>query len=91
MCISATTRFITSTGQGEPAMMPVRREERSYVAKSGRFSSAMNMVGTPYSEVQRSCSTARRVASGSKEGAGMTMQAPCEVAARLPITMPKQW
>ena len=55
MCISATTRFITSTGQGEPAMMPVRREDRSYVAKSGRFSSAMNMVGTPYSEVQRSC------------------------------------
>ena len=47
MCISATTRFITSTGQGEPAMMPVRSEDRSYVAKSGRFSSAMNMVGTP--------------------------------------------
>lgn len=47
MCISATTRFITSSGQGEPAMMPVRREERSKVAKSGWSSSAMNMVGTP--------------------------------------------
>ncbi|CAM5265175.1 hypothetical protein SVIOM74S_01815 [Streptomyces violarus] len=47
MFISLTTRFIASTGQGEPAMMPVRREERSYDAKPGRFSSAMNMVGTP--------------------------------------------
>ena len=25
MCIRSTTRRITSTGQGEPAMMPVRR------------------------------------------------------------------
>ena len=91
MCISATTRFITSTGQGEPAMMPVRSVERSYVAKSGRFSSAMNMVGTPYSEVHRSCCTAVRLARASKDGAGMTMQAPCEVMARLAITMPKQW
>ena len=32
---------------GEPAMMPVRSEDRSYSAKSGRASSAMNMVGTP--------------------------------------------
>ncbi len=91
MCISATTRFITSAGQGEPAMIPVRSEERSYAAKSGRFSSAMNMVGTPYSEVQRSCWTAASTAAGSKDGPGITMQAPCEVAARLPITMPKQW
>ena len=36
-------------------MIPVRSDDRSYVAKSGRPSSAMNIVGTPYSEVQRSC------------------------------------
>ena len=47
MCIRACTCFMTSTGQGEPAMMPVRSVERSYFAKSGWFSSAMNMVGTP--------------------------------------------
>ena len=29
MCISLTTRFITSTGHGEPAMMPVRSVEVS--------------------------------------------------------------
>ena len=29
MCISDTTRFMTSTGQGAPAMMPVRRMARS--------------------------------------------------------------
>ena len=51
----------------------------------------MNIVGTPYSEVQRSACTAARVATGSKVGEGMTMHAPWLVAARLPITMPKQW
>jgi hypothetical protein len=29
MCISLTTRFITSTGQGDPAMIPVRSADRS--------------------------------------------------------------
>ncbi len=91
MPISPTTRFITSTGHGEPAMIPVRSDDRSYDAKSGRPSSAMNIVGTPYSDVQRSSCTACSVAAGSNAGAGMTMQAPCEVQARLPITMPKQW
>jgi hypothetical protein len=41
--------------------------------------------------VHRSSATARSVAAGSKAGAGMTMQAPWLVAARLPMTMPKQW
>ena len=47
MCISATTRRMTSIGQGEPAMMPVRKEDRSNDLNSGWPSSAMNMVGTP--------------------------------------------
>ena len=51
----------------------------------------MNIVGTPYSDVHRSCCTARSVAAGSKPGAGITMQAPCVVMARLPSTIPKQW
>jgi len=29
MFISEITRFITSTGHGEPAMIPVRSEDRS--------------------------------------------------------------
>ena len=91
MCISPTTRFITSTGQGAPAMIPVRRLDRSNSPNRGWASSAMNMVGTPYREVQRSACTAASVASGSNPGAGSTTHAPCEVAARLPITMPKQW
>src|SRR5659263_114316 len=89
MCISETTRFITSTGHGEPAMIPVRSEEKSYDANCSHPSSAMNMVGTPYSDVHRLACTVSNVATGSNEGAGITMQAPCEVAARLPITMPK--
>ena len=51
----------------------------------------MNIVGTPYSAVHRSACTARRLAAGSNPGAGMTMQAPCVVQARLPSTIPKQW
>ena len=91
MLIRSMTCFITSTGHGEPAMIPVRRLLRSKRPKSGTASSAMNMVGTPYSDVHRSACTASRVATGSKLSAGMTMHAPWLVAARLPMTMPKQW
>ena len=41
------TCFITSTGHGEPAMIPVRNDDRSYDGKSAHPSSAMNIVGTP--------------------------------------------
>ena len=51
----------------------------------------MNIVGTPYSDVHRSSWAAFSVALGSKTGAGITMQAPWVVMARLPSTMPKQW
>ena len=45
--IRSRTCFITSTGQGEPAMTPVRSEEKSVLAKSSWFNWAMNIVGTP--------------------------------------------
>ena len=85
------TCFITSTGQGAPAMIPVRSDDRSNVSKPWSASSAMNIVGTPYSEVHDSAATASRVAFGSNEGAGITMHEPWVVAARFPMTMPKQW
>ncbi len=44
--LSMTSRMV-SGGQGLPAMMPVRMWLRSKLSKSGWFSSAMNMVGTP--------------------------------------------
>ena len=90
MCIRAVTCFITSIGQGEPAMIPVRKVERSKSAKSGRPSSAMNIVGTPWRAVQRSSCTARNVLWGSKTSAGTTIVAPWVTAARLPRTIPKQ-
>ena len=52
--IFSSTRFISSTGQSEPAIMPVRRLDISNISNMGWFSSAMNMVGTPYKAVQRS-------------------------------------
>ena len=51
-------------------MMPVRRLDRSNSSKRGWSSSAMNMVGTPYSEVQRSAWIVSSTASGSKASAG---------------------
>ena len=70
MPIRFTTCFITSTGQGEPPIMPVRRDDRSKSSRSGRLSSARNIAGTPSRDVHRSCSTAARVAPASKNSAG---------------------
>ena len=47
MYIFSSTCFISSTGQSEPAMMPVRRLDMSNMLNIGWFSSAMNIVGTP--------------------------------------------
>ena len=91
MCMSETQRFITSTGHGAPAMIPVRNDDRSNAVKSSRSSSAMNIVGTPYRLVQRSLATVSNVAWGSNPGAGSTIAAPWAVQARFPSTMPKQW
>ncbi len=51
----------------------------------------MNIVGTPYSAVQRSSCTACSVVTGSNAGAGNTTAAPWLNAPSTPITMPKQW
>jgi hypothetical protein len=91
MFMSLTQRFITSTGQIEPAMIPVRSVERSWSPKEAWFCIAMNIVGTPYTPVHRSASIVRRVISGSNPGAGITIVAPWEVHPRFAITMPKQW
>ena len=71
-------------------MMPVRKVLKSNSLKRGCSSSAMNIVGTPYSEVHRSFCTVSIVITGSNASAGTTMVAPCVVQARLPSTMPKQ-
>src|SRR5213596_1980786 len=65
MCSRETTCFISSTGQGAPAMMPVRSDETSVVAKAGSSSTARNIVGTPYSDVQRSAWMAASVGPGA--------------------------
>ena len=89
--IAESTRRMTSIGHGEPAMIPVRRLDRSNSEKRGWSSSAMNIVGTPYSAVQRSLATASSVARGSKATSGYTMHAPLTLHARFPNTIPKQW
>ena len=47
MFMRSMTLRMTSSGHGEPAMIPVRSEDRSKESKSGCSSSAMNIVGTP--------------------------------------------
>ncbi len=91
MFIRERTCFMTSTGQGAPPIIPVLRLERSKRAKSGWPSSAMNIVGTPYSAVQRSVSTVSSTAAGSKASPGTTTQAPWVAQARLPSTIPNVW
>ncbi len=54
MCIFSTTSRITAMGQGLPAMMPVRMWAKLVFAKSGCWSMAMNIVGTPWKAVMRS-------------------------------------
>src|ERR1043166_3060910 len=44
-CISHITRFITSTGHGAPAIIPVRRLVRSKFLNSGRPKSASDIAG----------------------------------------------
>jgi hypothetical protein len=83
-------RRITSIGQGAPAMIPVRNDDRSKLANSGCSSCAMNIVGTPCSPVHFSSATVCKVASGSNPSPGYTIAVPCVVQARLPNTMPKQ-
>ena len=79
-----------SMGQGEPAMMPVRRLPRSNIGNIGWVSSAMNIVGTPYSAVHRSFWTEARTRSGSKLST-ITAVAPWVTMAMTPSTSPKQW
>ena len=89
-CMSVITRRINGSGHNEPAITPVRSDVRSYFLKSGCSSSAMNMVGTPYSAVQRSVCTisSTRFASNAST---TQRHAPCVYAPSTPITQPKQW
>src|SRR5262249_41097967 len=73
-------------GPGAPAMMPVRSDEQSKRSQSGSSSTARNIVGTPYSAVQRSAWTASSTARGWNHSPGITMQAPWLVQARFPMT-----
>ena len=64
-------------------MIPVRNVDRSWSAKPGVFCIAMNIVGTPYTAVQRSSWIVCRVIAGSKPGAGITIVAPWRGAAEV--------
>ncbi len=87
--IFSSTRFISSTGQSEPAIMPVRRLDISNISNMGWFSSAMNMVGTPYKAVQRSLWTEASTSSGSKRST-ITCVHPCVRQFMVANTTPKQ-
>ncbi len=91
MFMSVLTFFMYSVGQGEPAMMPVRRLLKSNLLKSGCSSSAMNIVGTPWTAVHFSFSMVVMTATGSKYSDGSTRAEPCVMQARFDRTMPKQW
>ncbi len=88
--ILSTTSFITGTGQGEQAIIPVRMWLKSVVAKSACSSKAINIVGTPCIAVIFSLFIALSDTDGWKYSIG-TMVVPCEIEAVIARTMPKQW
>src|SRR5215208_4704192 len=88
--MTSTTFFITSIGQGEPAIMPVRKLLVSYSSKSGCSSSAMNIVGTPSTAVHLSLCTACKTFSASKLSTGTIVPSWVTVLS-VPSTQPKQW
>jgi len=90
MCIFSNTSRMTFTGQGEPAMMPVRTREKSVFSKSGCSSIAMNIVGTPWNAVIGSFRMHSSDTFGEKYGIGLIVVA-CVIAAVIASTMPKQW
>ena len=72
-------------------MTPVRRRRQVEAVELGVGSSAMNIVGTPYSAVQRSASTASSTCGRvERVGAGSPSSRRASTQPRLPITMPKQ-
>ena len=52
---------------------------------------ALNIVGTPWTPVQRSEFNASSVSTGSNPSPGKTIVVPPTTQAKLPSTMPKQW
>ena len=90
MCMCSTTSLMVLAGQGEPAMIPVRRVRKSNLVNSGCSRMAMNMVGTPYRAVQCSRSTLIMTFTASNRSR-MTMVAPWLTQAMTPRTQPKQW
>ena len=90
MYIFSDTCFISSTGQSEPAMIPVRRHDISNMENIGWFNSAMNIVGTPYRAVQRSLCTDASTTSGSNFSTITSVQ-PCVRQFIVASTTPKQW
>ena len=87
--LSITSR-INHSGHNEPAMIPVRKEERSNILNIGWFSSAINIVGTPYNAVHFSLCTEANTTRGSKRSSN-TAQPPLVMMAIIPSTIPKQW
>ena len=75
--IFSSTRFISSTGQSEPAIMPVRRLDISNIS---------NM----YKAGQRSLWTEASTSSGSKRST-ITCVHPCVRQFMVANTTPKQW
>ena len=88
--IFSDTCFISSTGQSEPAMIPVRRQVRSNISNIGWFNSAINIVGTPYTAVHLSLWMEASTTNGSNFSTITSVQ-PWVRQFIVASTTPKQW
>ena len=90
MFILSTTSSMVLIGQGDPAMMPVLREEKSNLSNSLLFRMLMNIVGTPYTAVHFSVSMVVMTLMGSNTSTKHIVT-PWLMHAITPRTHPKQW
>ena len=90
MFILLIASFMVSTGQVEPAMIPVLSEDISNMSNIGWFIIPINIVGTPYMEVHFSF-WIEEIASNGSYSSSTTIVAPWVITAITPSTVPKQW
>ena len=83
--------FITSTGHGDPAITPVRSDDRSNAVEVGVAELGDEHRGHAVERGAPLGLDRCEPCAGSNASAGITIVAPWVVHPRLPITMPKQW
>jgi len=86
--------FIRGYEHNEPATIPLLKFSRLYFLCFASYKTlkySINIVGTPYKLVALYFYAASRLFYGSNPSPTIVIAAPLVSAAKLPMTIPKQW